>query len=281
MFFSINLIQNKCPQLVPPEVLRAENMQKFKAEFLECLYYFPEIMVHIATQATKEGHVLWCHPNLNLDNAFFYRGEDGKEIKCGGLDFGGYGGHLVTVLLSGSIAGAENDYYVPQHEALIRRFCSEYSAASGEQLDGEEIFRDYSLLSTMKSLICCAVSLKVFETMDEAELRSCRSERDPPMSDDFYGRCFVKMTIGSFERWHDCHAYQTFAQWKTEQGIEDGYIGLISGWIFYWPWGWLHTIFMNLQVMLYNRGLLGAMWGLVFLILVAYLAYHLAIFFLG
>ena len=44
MFFSLNLIQNKCPLLVQescPEVLEGDFLNRFQDEFLECLYYFP------------------------------------------------------------------------------------------------------------------------------------------------------------------------------------------------------------------------------------------------
>lgn len=271
MFFSMNLIQNKCPLLVKescPEILEPEFLSKFQDEFLECLYYFPEIMTFIAQQSKKQPTV-WCHPNLNLDNAYFYRGEDGKEIKCGGLDFGGYGGCMIPVMLSGSIGGMDDSIYVPQHENLIKKFCSEYSAASGEYLDGNEVHRDFTLLSTMKSLICTLCSLKVFETIDEQELAACKSERDPPIVDDFYGRCFVKMTITSFNRWSKCHAHETFKQWKKDEGIDKGCCGCIAYSIFYCPWGWLHTLFMKFQVALYNCGLLKAFWCLFLLGLIA------------
>ena len=96
-------------------------------------------MTFVGAQAKKQPTV-WCHPNLNLDNAYFYRGEDGKEMKCGGLGFGGYGGCMVSVAISGSIGGAEDSYYVRHHEHLIKKFCSEYSErAKGQHLDGDEV----------------------------------------------------------------------------------------------------------------------------------------------
>ena len=110
------------------------------------------------------------------------------------------------------------------------------------------MFRDFTLLSTMKSLICTIVALKVFETIDEAELLACKSKKDPPISNDFYGRCFVKMTIGSFNQWSKCHAYETFQKWKKDEEISTGCCGCIAGWIFYLPWGLLHTPFMKVQV---------------------------------
>lgn len=280
MFFSLNFIQNKCPQLCPEGMLDNDSLSKFQTEFLECLYYFPELMCHNGSQSKKDGHVLWCHPNLNLDNAYFYRGADGKEMNVGGLDFGQYGGHLVTLVLSGSISGADNSYYMPQREHLIKKFCSVYSAESGQHLDGDEVFRDFELLSTMKSLICCAVCLKVFETMDEKELRDCKSEKDSPMVDDFYGRCFTLMTIGSFERWSKGNQYGVFKKWAAENNIEAGTCGTIAGYIFYWPWGPLHTVFMKIQVFLYNHNLLKATWGAGFLALFGWLLFKLASYFM-
>lgn len=45
-------------------MLDNDNLCKYQSEFLECLYYFPELMCHSGSQAKKDNQVLWCHPNL-------------------------------------------------------------------------------------------------------------------------------------------------------------------------------------------------------------------------
>ena len=84
------------------------------------------------------------------------------------------------------------------------------------------------------------------------------------------------MTIGSFERWSKGNEYGVFKKWAAENNIEGGTCGTIAGYMFYWPWGPLHTAFMKSQVFLYNNNLLGKTWGLGAASTVAYLGYKAA-----
>ena len=88
------------------------------------------------------------------------------------------------------------------------------------------------------------------------------------------------MTIGSFERWSEGNDYGVFKKWAAENNIEGGTCGTIAGYIFYWPWGPLHTVFMKIQVFLYNHSLLKTTWGLGFLALFGWLLFKLASYFM-
>lgn len=139
MFFGVNFIKEYVHALTPPEIRDPENLATFQSEFLECLYYFPEIMSYIASR--KHDYFAYAHPNLNVDNAFFYRADDGEAIECGGLDWGQYGGVSVPILLSGAIANAEEDFYQERHEHLVRLYCQEFTARSRVALDADQVLR--------------------------------------------------------------------------------------------------------------------------------------------
>eukprot|EP00658_Telonema_sp_P-2_P083017 TRINITY_DN8885_c0_g1_i21.p1 TRINITY_DN8885_c0_g1~~TRINITY_DN8885_c0_g1_i21.p1 ORF type:complete len:339 (-),score=67.41 TRINITY_DN8885_c0_g1_i21:188-1204(-) len=259
MFFGIDFIQNTCPQLCPPSILEPASIAQFKTEFEEALYYFPEIMCHLLNKDT----FLYGHPNLCVDNAFFYRDETGEGVECGGLDFGLYGKHKTVVHLSGLLGTADEPYHCQNRERLVRLFCEEYTAKSGKHMDPDATYEDYELMNVMKCLLCAVIAVaKVPSAMDMDQLKACPSERDPPMVDNFYGRSFTKLIIASYIRWKHGHAYDSFRRWADREDVSPGFLGTLGGWLFYWPWRPFHSAFMSTQVFLYNRSLLGASWGL-------------------
>lgn len=71
---------------------------------------------------TGENLMGFMHPNLHIDNAFFYRDDNGCQ-DCGLLDYGGVGvGFLLSQFISGggalSLAGAE--MRIAHTDALVR-----------------------------------------------------------------------------------------------------------------------------------------------------------------
>eukprot|EP00656_Telonema_subtile_P002925 TRINITY_DN11344_c0_g1_i5.p1 TRINITY_DN11344_c0_g1~~TRINITY_DN11344_c0_g1_i5.p1 ORF type:complete len:581 (-),score=122.38 TRINITY_DN11344_c0_g1_i5:233-1975(-) len=259
MFFNTNFVQTICPKLCPADVIEDAAIAQFQREFEEALYLFPEIMCHILNKDTN----VMGHPNLCVDNAFFYRGEDGKEIECGGLDFGVFGSHKVVAILSGVLGSSDDPFCSHNGKEMIRIFVDEFNSKCDRKLDFDEVHQDYELMNTMKSLVTSILAvLKVSETMSFDELKQCKSERDPPMLDDFYGRSFVKLIIGGFIRWKYNNASGTVKTWAAEH-VQPSIGGTVAGYVFYWPWRPFHTAFMRTQVALYNRNLLGPTWGAV------------------
>ena len=139
MFFGVNFLKQDVAKLVPDDILDAANLAKFQAEFIEVLYYFPEIMAHLARAKDTPGYMAYGHPNLNVDNGFFFQGLDGNSIEMGGLDWGGYGKMGANVFLSGAISNSEDNQYNDRHEQLCRLYCSEFSKHSGVQLSGDQV----------------------------------------------------------------------------------------------------------------------------------------------
>lgn len=267
MFFGVNFLKQDVAKLVPDDILDAANLAKFQAEFIEVLYYFPEIMAHLARAKDTPGYMAYGHPNLNVDNGFFFQGLDGNSIEMGGLDWGGYGKMGANVFLSGAISNSEDNQYNDRHEQLCRLYCSEFSKHSGVQLSGDQVFEDFELMSCMKSLICCIAQFTVAGYGKMNELHKCSSVQDTPIVDDFYTRNLVRMTISSFHRWKHSHAHDVFKKFAEEHQVgAPSVLGTIGYGLFYWPWQPLHTVFMHTQVFLFNRNLLGATWGLAALV---------------
>merc|ERR1712032_1596885 len=81
----VDFITNACPQAFPKELLMKSYIAKFTSEAEDMGSYCGEMNFYM--QAIPEFFSL-CHPNAQVDNAFYWKSETG-EIQCGLLDWGG------------------------------------------------------------------------------------------------------------------------------------------------------------------------------------------------
>lgn len=79
--------------LFPPDVADAAYMASFKQEVLHLSGRFPAIVDYLMSD---EDYVAYAHPNLNVDNAYWWRDEAGT-LDAGLIDWSGFRATEVTV----------------------------------------------------------------------------------------------------------------------------------------------------------------------------------------
>lgn len=89
-----------------------------------------------------------CHWNANVDNAWFWRGDDG-ELRCGLMDWGCVSRMNVAMAVWGSLSGAETSLWDSHLDELLELFCKEVLASGGPVLDPAAMERDLVLYATL------------------------------------------------------------------------------------------------------------------------------------
>lgn len=79
-------------------------------------------------------HIALCHWNANVDNAWFWRDDDGR-LRCGLLDWGCVSQLNVAMALWGALSAAEISLWDQHFDDLIALFAQEYHAAGGPSID--------------------------------------------------------------------------------------------------------------------------------------------------
>ncbi|MFV8817873.1 hypothetical protein [Haliea sp. E17] len=77
-----------------------------------------------------------CHWNANIDNAWFWRDEDGA-VECGLLDWGNVSQMNLAMALWGCLSAAETDLWNAHLDELLAIFVAEFESAGGPKLDVE------------------------------------------------------------------------------------------------------------------------------------------------
>jgi len=117
------------PQLLP-ENIRAPEFHALLAREI------PRFLEHETALRTwlygHDRHIVFAHWNANIDNAWFWRGEDGAR-HCGFIDWGRVGPMPAAQALWGTLSGAETQVWDHHLDELIGIYARQFAALPQEQ----------------------------------------------------------------------------------------------------------------------------------------------------
>jgi hypothetical protein len=100
--------------------------------------------LHTALQDGAEGLVAFCHWNANIDNAWFWRDEDGG-LACGLMDWGNVGQVNLVTAISSCVVFAEPDFVLEHLDHFFALFSEMFEDAGGGPLDPEALKLQFAL----------------------------------------------------------------------------------------------------------------------------------------
>lgn len=133
------------PGLFPDHLRSPEFLARLTTEAPELIRREPDVWRHLADDA---DYLALCHWNANVDNAWFWRGDDG-ELRCGLMDWGCVSRMNVAMAIWGSLSGAETSLWDGHLDELLDLFCSEVSASGGPLLAPAALERRLVLYATL------------------------------------------------------------------------------------------------------------------------------------
>src|SRR6185312_2522663 len=145
----IDFIGRVAPQLFVEAGTNPEFLRRWRADLLFGLEHKDAVVAYLHQNVDYTG---LCHPNLNIDNAWFWRDPAG-ELHVGLLDWGGVGQMSIAQALSGMLMMPDPDIHLRLVRDVIATFVSEYADKGGMALDPEELLFQYKA-SVYSTAIC-------------------------------------------------------------------------------------------------------------------------------
>ncbi|MCV7381758.1 hypothetical protein BST11_16020 [Mycobacterium alsense] len=125
------------PGLVPGDVRSPEFLARLREDV-------PRVACHehaITRGLTADtDYVALCHWNANIDNAWFWRDDDGV-LRCGLLDWGCVGQMNMGMAIWGAMSGAETAMWDEHFDDLLDVFVAEVRRCGGPLLDPDRLRR--------------------------------------------------------------------------------------------------------------------------------------------
>jgi len=202
---------NSCPQAFEKELIAKPYIDKLTAEAKEMSFYLGDMNMYMS--AIPEFATL-CHPNAQVDNAFYWR-DDAGEVKCGLLDWGGiFFGNIPTCLGNGWM-GAEPEVFAEHEEKLLQLFVDEYEKCAGFRFDVDDLYLNVKLAQCVVFYGCCANIGMCLRLHKRDEWATMTGRKDPRIDENFLLRCYFVQVYLWFKMWGLSNApYRFFQQWK-------------------------------------------------------------------
>lgn len=176
-----DFIARVAPQLFVEGASDPDFLRRLADDLVFGLTHKDDIIAYLHSDV---DYVSLCHPNLNPDNAWFWRDEAGR-LQAGLLDWGGAGQMSVAQALSGMLMMVEPERHLGMVRMVIETFIETYVSNGGPQLDFDELRLQYkaSLFSTALGLIVGLI-LDLLPQFSEEDYRSMDSRFDQRLLDN-------------------------------------------------------------------------------------------------
>merc|ERR1712232_517520 len=99
--------------------------------YFACLLYLPEIEAY---QYAKPEYRALCHPNMNIDNAFFWKNAS-DDLEAGLVDFGSCKVGAFGNILSGCLFPAETGMLNEHQDMLVAYFHKVHQEEGGPKIE--------------------------------------------------------------------------------------------------------------------------------------------------
>ncbi|WP_461160071.1 hypothetical protein [Sphingobium sp. TomMM35A] len=144
-------VTQTAPQLFVAEAREPSFMERWAEDVLFGLEHKDAVIAYLHANRDYTG---LCHPNLNVDNAWYWRDPAGRR-HVGLLDWGGAGQMSIAQALSGMMMMPQPLRYAELVDLVLGTFVEELADKSGVVLDPAELRLQYkaSLYSTAIAMI--------------------------------------------------------------------------------------------------------------------------------
>lgn len=161
----IDFIGRIAPQLFPAAATTPAFLQRWREDLLFGLANKDSTIAYLHQKVDYTG---LCHPNLNPDNAWYWRDASG-ELQTGLLDWGGAGQMSIAQALSGMLMMPDPAGYIALRNDVIATFIKDCADKGGPSLSADELLFQYkaSLTSTAICTIVAFVVDMMFKFTDE------------------------------------------------------------------------------------------------------------------
>jgi len=147
----------------------------------------------------RQDCIALCHWNANIDNAWFWRGADGR-LRCGLLDWGCVSQMNVAMAIWGAMSAADLSLWNEHFDTLLALFIREYREAGGPTLDITLLKRDlllYAAIMGLKWLLDAPAYLHALVP----QLDEVRDRRDPRLRNHEMARSQLQMLTNFLNLW--------------------------------------------------------------------------------
>jgi hypothetical protein len=184
------------PGLLPANVRSPQFLRRLGDEVHDVIRHEDTIWRRLAEGS---DYIALCHWNANVDNAWFWRGDD-NDLRCGLMDWGCVSQMNIAMAIWGAMSGAETAMWDRHLDELLALVCTEVQLSGGPKLDVETLAAQvmvYAALMGATWLLDVPAMLRA----RISNLGPTTSRTDPRIKDDEGIRAPLQMFVNFLNLW--------------------------------------------------------------------------------
>merc|ERR1719188_25843 len=143
---------------------------------------------------SNQDYIALTHNNMNVDNAFFWRGEDG-QLDLGVLDWGSMGQKSLGFKLWWWLYCCEFDVMTESIDAYLACFADTYAEFGGPKLD-KEVLRTQFVLTAMEQMLgLCAAVPQIWKMCKKPEWKTISNRFDSRIGLNIDGKSTLRLYL--------------------------------------------------------------------------------------
>lgn len=177
--------------LFPSYASDAAFLTKFRTTMMTLAAYSAELNFW---KNSKPEFIALTHQNLNVDNAYFWRGEDG-QLDLGVFDWGGMGASSLGHKLWWWVYCSDFETFQPNLDKFVDCFVTNYKECGGAALDKEDL-RMMVIITAMEQMqgLIAAVP-QIYRMCPKKEWPSIEDRYDPRISENIDGKSTLRLYL--------------------------------------------------------------------------------------
>mmetsp|Transcript_126225 Transcript_126225/g.247468 ORF Transcript_126225/g.247468 Transcript_126225/m.247468 type:complete len:543 (-) Transcript_126225:66-1694(-) len=143
---------------------------------------------------SNQDYIALTHNNMNVDNAFFWRDEDGN-LDLGVLDWGSMGQRSLGFKLWWWLYCCEFDVLTGSIDALLDCFVSTYAEFGGPTLDKNVLRTQFVLTALEQMLGLCAAVPQIYKMCKKPEWKTITDRYDDRIGKNIDGKSTLRLYL--------------------------------------------------------------------------------------
>eukprot|EP00442_Polarella_glacialis_P045907 CAMPEP_0115150436 /NCGR_PEP_ID=MMETSP0227-20121206/65045_1 /TAXON_ID=89957 /ORGANISM="Polarella glacialis, Strain CCMP 1383" /LENGTH=621 /DNA_ID=CAMNT_0002560815 /DNA_START=66 /DNA_END=1931 /DNA_ORIENTATION=- len=167
-------------------------------------------------------YIALTHNNLNVDNAYFWRTEDGN-LDLGVFDWGGMGSKSLGFKMWWWLYCIEFDVLAPNMDRFLDCLVDSYSEFGGPKLD-KEVLRMMFVLTALQQMFGLLSAIpSIYKMCPKKEFTSIKDRFDPRVGENIHGKSTLRLYLQVMGT-----VCQMVHEWNTEEIVEN-FTSLVCG----------------------------------------------------
>lgn len=203
MKMGVEFITQSAKVLFPPDTITPEAMKEWQ-DVMNISNAYTAELAYFSHGHEHDNYMVLMHGNMNADNTFWTRDEDGK-LHIGVVDWGGLGVGAFPQKLWWCNYAAEFHFFEKHLDEMLKLFCDTYKESGGPEVDLADVKFHFLMSAVNQCLGLLGAIPQIYRVVSKKIWPEVKDRNYPKLKEHFLTRMYVQgfvLIVTMIKRWN-------------------------------------------------------------------------------